>query len=108
MIGTLMDGKVISSKPNILLETKIVYSFPQLIGMLFCCSNCTRPDIRYDANDLYKYEIVSWKTYQTTLRVPRRAGHVFSPLLSLGKVEGATVAYTLGVISTFGMNFPTS
>ena len=50
----------------------------------------------------------SWKTYQTTLRVPQRAGHVFFPPLFLGKVEGTAIACTLRVISAFDMNFPTS
>jgi hypothetical protein len=44
-------------------------------------------------------------TYQTTLRGPRRAKHDFSPPLSIGKVEGTAIFFSLLEISPFDMHF---
>ncbi len=49
---------------------------------------------------------VSRKTNQTTPQSPRRAEYAFSPPLSLGKVGGTTIPFTMLVISTIGSNFP--
>ena len=50
---------------------------------------------------------VSKKTYQLTLRDPRRGKYVFFPFLFLGKVEGTTIASTLLVLLALDMHFRT-
>jgi len=43
-----------------------------------------------------------------TLCDPQRAGHAFSPPISLGKEEGKAIPYPLLVILSFDMHFSTS
>ena len=68
----------------------------------------TKPSHHPELPPTYTRHGVSKKTYRTTLRNPRRAKYAFSPPLSLGKVEGTTVLFTMLVILSLGTNFPTS
>ncbi len=66
------------------------------------CSTSSVPPITHTQGKNPKNQ----ETYQTQLRVPRRAVQAFSPPLSLGKVEGAALLIPLLEVSAFDMHFP--
>jgi hypothetical protein len=54
-VGTPMAAKIVTdARSNEPLDKK-KFPFPNLIGKLLYCSNCTRPDITVDVNHLSRY-----------------------------------------------------